>query len=102
MATSLVADRELQTELGPEAVPQTTPDGIPTFWLPAREVHSALQRLREEVPQPYKMMYDLTAIDELGRRSRNGQPAGDFTVIYHVFSYDRNAYLRLKAALDGR
>jgi NADH-quinone oxidoreductase subunit C/D len=100
MATALVADQELQRELGAEATPQTTCDGIPTFWLTRGQIHEAVRRLRHVVPQPFKMLFDLTAIDERGRRHRDGQPPSDFTVVYHLFSYERNAYVRLKVPLS--
>ena len=45
------------------------------------------------------MLYDLTAIDERKRVHREGQPASDFTVVYHLLSYDRNEYIRIKVAL---
>src|SRR5690348_3281256 len=101
MATALVADPELQQELGPGATPQATCDDIPTFWLRPSEIHESVRQLRHVVPQPFKMLYDLTAIDERGRRNRNGQPGSDFTVVYHFFSYERNAYVRLKVPLTG-
>jgi NADH-quinone oxidoreductase subunit C/D len=101
MATALVADQELQQELGPGATPQTTCDGIPTFWLSRGEIHEAVRQLRHVIPQPFKMLYDLTAIDERGRRHRDGQPPSDFTAVYHLFSYERNAYIRLKVPLSG-
>lgn len=41
----------------------------------------------------------LTAIDERMRTHRNGQPPSDFTVVYHLLSFDRNAYVRIKVAL---
>jgi NADH-quinone oxidoreductase subunit C/D len=33
------------------------------------------------------------------REHRQGQPASDFTVVYHLLSFDRNEYLRLKVPL---
>ena len=56
--------------------------------------------LKERVPGPYKMLYDLTAIDERTRTHRGSEPTGDFTVVYHLFSFERNEYIRLKTALD--
>jgi NADH-quinone oxidoreductase subunit C/D len=100
MATALVADQELQQELGPSATPQASCDGIPTFWLSRGDIHEAVRQLHHVVPQPFKMVYDITAIDERARRHRDGQPAGDFTVVYHLFSYERNAYVRLKVSLS--
>jgi NADH-quinone oxidoreductase subunit C/D len=101
MATALVADPDLQQELGPHATPQSTRDAIPTFWLGANEIREAVRQLRNTVAQPYKMLYDLTAIDERGRRNRDGQPSADFTVVYHLFSFDRNAFIRLKVPLQS-
>ncbi|MBV9037257.1 MAG: NADH-quinone oxidoreductase subunit C/D [Acidobacteriaceae bacterium] len=101
MASALVADYDLQQELGPEGTSQVTADGIPTFWLGPGEIQETVRRLRNDVPKPFKMLYDLTAIDERGRRYRNGQPSADFTVVYHLFSYERNAYVRLKVPLNG-
>ncbi|HEX3681659.1 MAG TPA: NADH-quinone oxidoreductase subunit C/D [Bryobacteraceae bacterium] len=101
MPTALVADQELQQELGPHATPQSTRDAIPTFWLTANDIHQAVYQLRNAVPQPFKMLYDLTAIDERGRRHTDGQPSADFTVVYHLFSYGRNAFVRLKVPLEG-
>jgi len=100
MATALVADQELQRELGTEATPQVTRDGIPTFWLTRGQIREAVRRLRNVVPQPFKTLFDLTAIDERGRKHRDGQPSSDFTVVYHLFSYERNSYVRLKVPLS--
>ena len=45
------------------------------------------------------MLHDLTAIDERARENRRGQPEGDFTVVYHLLSHERNADIRIKTAL---
>ena len=47
------------------------------------------------------MLYDLTAIDERERVHRQAQPAGDFTVVYHLLSFDRNEDVRIKVSLKG-
>ena len=60
---------------------------------------SLLSYLKHEIDQPYKMLYDLTAIDERMRTHRDGQPPSDFTVVYHLLSFDRNEYVRIKVAL---
>ncbi|MBV9302547.1 MAG: NADH-quinone oxidoreductase subunit C/D [Acidobacteriaceae bacterium] len=100
MQPALVSNEELAVELGAEAKSEITRDGIPTFWLAPNEIHEVVRRLRESVPRPFKVFYDLTAIDERARRNRNGRSAGDFTVVYHLFSYERNDYVRLKVPLD--
>ncbi|MGH7624506.1 MAG: NADH-quinone oxidoreductase subunit C/D [Gemmatimonadaceae bacterium] len=80
---------------------QQTRDGIPTIWLARDRVGDVMRHLKTGVEQPYAMLYDLTAIDERMRTHREGEPASDFTVVYHLLSFERNAYLRLKVALSA-
>ena len=47
------------------------------------------------------MLYDLTAIDERMKVNRDGAPPSAFTVLYHLFSFERNEYIRMKTALPG-
>jgi NADH-quinone oxidoreductase subunit C/D len=100
MASGLVLEQELQHELSATAVPQLVRDDIPTFWISKDEIHPTIRSLRLSVPAPYTMLYDLTAIDERGRTHREDQPQSDFTAVYHLYSFERNSYLRLKVALD--
>ena len=100
MIRGLVLDQELQNELGVTATPQVVRDDIPTFWVSKSDIHEAIHLLRSSIPDPYTMMYDLTAVDERGRTHRDGQPPSDFTVVYHLYSFERNAYVRLKVALN--
>ncbi len=94
--------RQLQERFGEAAFTvQPTQDGVPTLWVDASQAHDALRYLKDEVEQPYRMLYDLTAIDERLRQKRQGQPQADFTVVYHLLSYDRNADVRLKVPLTG-
>lgn len=78
---------------------QTTCDGIPSYWITRQDLHDVMRLLKYEIARPYKMLYDLTAIDERVRRHREEQPESDFTLVYHLFSFDRNAYLRIKVPL---
>jgi NADH-quinone oxidoreductase subunit C/D len=98
IATPTIA-QEISDRFGAAIVPQDTHDRIPTFWVGKDRVSPLLRFLKEEVDQPYKMLYDLSAIDERMRVHRDGQPASDFTVVYHLLSFDRNEYVRIKAAL---
>ena len=102
IAVPTIAD-EIRDRFGPAAIAQETHDRIPTFWVAKDRMPALLRFLKEEVLQPYKMLYDLSAIDERMRVHRDGQPASDFTVVYHLLSFERNAYLRIKVALaEGR
>jgi NADH-quinone oxidoreductase subunit C/D len=98
IAASAIA-QEISDRLGPAAVPQDTHDHIPTFWVAKDRLPGLLHFLKEEVDRPYKMLYDLSAIDERMRVHRDGQPASDFTVVYHLLSFERNEYVRIKVAL---
>jgi NADH-quinone oxidoreductase subunit C/D len=91
--------QEITARLGPAAVPQATRDGIPTFWVPKDSLRGLLLFLKEGVARPYRLLYDLSAIDERMRMHRDGQPASDFTVVYHLLSFERNQYVRIKVAL---
>jgi NADH-quinone oxidoreductase subunit C/D len=93
---------ELKNKFGEAAIsPQDTHDNIPTYWAPADKIPEILSHLKNDINQPFKMLYDLTAIDERARKHRDGQPDSDFTVVYHLLSFDRNADVRIKAALKG-
>ena len=57
-------------------------------------------RFLRDLPQPYSMLYDLSAMDERLRTHRYGLPAADFTVFYHLLSIERNSDVRIKVALS--
>jgi NADH-quinone oxidoreductase subunit C/D len=93
---------ELQSRFGTGTIlTQATCDGVPTVWIDAGRVGEVLRHLKREISRPYRMLYDLTAIDERTRQNRSGQPDSDFTVVYQLLSFDRNEYLRIKVALRG-
>jgi NADH-quinone oxidoreductase subunit C/D len=80
---------------------ETARDHIPTAWIPAEKVREVMQFLKSGVQQPYALLYDLTAIDERVRMNRDGQPPSDITLVYHLLSFERSEYVRLKVALGG-
>ncbi len=80
---------------------QHTCDGIPTLWVSSAHVTDVVTYLKNGVERPYRMLYDLTAIDERVRTRRPDQPQSDFTVVYHLVSFDRNQDLRIKVPLAG-
>src|SRR5579872_402493 len=99
IAEATILDR-LEEKFGAEVIArQTTSDQIPSFWTSPGKAHEILRYLKREVTQPYKMLYDLTAIDERNRVHRDGLPKSDFTVVYHLLSFERNQYIRIKVAL---
>ena len=97
--------QELQRVFGEASVkPQAERDrrdGIPTLWAPRDEAHEMLRYLKTEAEKPYRFLYDLTAIDERVRADCGDWPASDFTVVYHLLSFERNQDVRIKVALMG-
>ncbi len=80
---------------------QPTADRIPTLWVSEERIGEVLAFLKSGVRQPYRTLFDLTAVDERTRANRRDLPESDFTVVYHLLSYDRNADVRLKVPLKG-
>jgi NADH-quinone oxidoreductase subunit C/D len=92
--------RDIHRRLGPiPIIVQTTIDRIPTFWVDRDNAHAVLDHLRHGAAQPFRVLYDLTAVDERLRVHREGLPPSDFTVVYHLVSFDRNDDVRIKVAL---
>ncbi len=80
---------------------QPTRDELLTLWLPLDKLKAVLTYLKLEITQPYRLLYDLTAIDERNRKLFNGYPSSNFTLVYHLYSFERNSFIRLKLALKG-
>ncbi len=100
-ATGSVLD-QVTGKFGDAAVVrQDTADGIPTFWTQRDKIADVLRYLKTEIDSPYKMLFDLTGIDERVRTHRDGQPDSDFTIVYQLLSLTRNEFLRVKVALKG-
>jgi NADH-quinone oxidoreductase subunit C/D len=92
---------ELSTKFADNTVAfvQKTIDGTPTIWTDRNNLKPALNYLKNEISLPFRMLYDLTCIDERTRTIRDAQPASDFTVVYHLTSFERNQDIRIKVAL---
>ena len=105
VAAALKQPLDIQQELveaftDPPLQVQQTVDGMPTFWAGREQFKAVLRYLKSGVPQPFAMLYDLSAIDERVRAHRKGQPASDFTVVYHLLSLERVQFVRIKVALS--
>ncbi len=92
----------LESRFGPDIGPrQTVRDGTPTLWVARSALHQVLRHLKDERDPPYRMLYDLTAIDDRMRRQPPDGPARDFTIVYHLLSLQGAEQIRLKVALSG-
>jgi NADH-quinone oxidoreductase subunit C/D len=93
--------QELQQKFGDASVvPQAARDQVPTFWTSKGKLHEIVRHLKNEVASPYRMLYDITATDDRVREHRVSPVPSDFTVIYHLLSFDRNEYIRIKVPLQ--
>lgn len=80
---------------------QATADPVPTIWTGRDRIVEMLRYLKHDIDRPYRMLYDLTAIDERTRVHREGMAGSDFTVVYHLTSFERNEDIRIKVPVTG-
>lgn len=80
---------------------QQTVDEILTLWLPKDKVITVIKYLKVSIKSPFNLLYDLSGTDERDRAKKEKIPAKDFTIVYHLFSFGRNNFIRLKVALEG-
>jgi len=81
---------------------QLTKDEFPTVWADAGSIIGILNFLKNELDQPYKMLYDLTAIDEQAKNNRDEHPESIYTIVYQLLSFERNSFIRIKVPLTAQ
>ena len=91
--------RELQTRFGEAVKQEPHTCDMPTFQVIRSRVKDVLRFLNSEATPRFQRLDDLTAIDESARRKRKSYP--DYTLVYHLLSFDPAARLRLKVPLSG-
>jgi len=87
-----------ELELKPVTAAENIVDGICTFWLDKKQLIKLMHVLKNDLVQPFDMCFDLFAIDETSRANK-AHHLQDFTVNYHLRSYQRNQDIRIKVAL---
>jgi NADH-quinone oxidoreductase subunit C/D len=80
------------SRLSYDPVRQATKDGIKTVWIEAVRLLEFCAGLKD---QGYRMLLDITAVDERARVA----PAGEFTLVVHVLRHEDAAEMRVKLAL---
>lgn len=80
---------------------QDTADNILTIWAKGDNFTGLLKFLKNDINKPFKMLYDLTAIDERRSSKKQYQPVSDFTIVYYLTSLERNEDIRIKIPLTG-
>jgi NADH dehydrogenase I D subunit len=71
-----------------------------TFHVEETALKEVLRFLKTESKPRFRRLDDLTAIDESARRDRKDYP--DYTLVYHLLSYESARRVRLKVAIHGR
>jgi NADH dehydrogenase I D subunit len=84
-----------------DAVQQEMPTSdMPTFKVDAVSLKDVLQFLKTQTQPKFRRLEDLTAVDESTRQQPDNLP--DFTLVYHLLSYEEARRVRLKVDLHGR
>jgi len=92
--------RDLQAQFG-DAVESVAPVcDMLTLQIAENRFRDVLRYLKTEATPRYQRLDDLTAIDESARRQREN--FADFTMVYHLLSFDSASRLRLKVPLQGQ
>jgi NADH-quinone oxidoreductase subunit C/D len=86
--------------LTPVTAVENIVDEIDTFWLDKKQLTQLMQVLRHDLSEPFDMCFDISAIDETERQHKSSQ-VDDFTVNYHLRSYQRNQDIRIKVSLSN-
>ncbi|MEQ1584954.1 MAG: NADH-quinone oxidoreductase subunit C/D [Cyclobacteriaceae bacterium] len=101
METDLSPAEQVKLRFGDDIITEQAKDHIVSVWLPLVKLKAVLFYVKKELPKPFPLLYDLTAIDERSRKKDPGYPSTGFTLVYHLFSFDRNEFIRFKIALSG-
>ncbi len=103
MASDLSVIATIEEQLGDNTViaSQLSSDNIPTIWIEEKNLTDLLAFLKTGIDRPFRMLYDLFAIDERQRSDKLKQHGSDFTIVYHLTSFERNEDIRLKVPLKG-
>lgn len=76
-------------------IDESTAD-MPTFSADPQTAPQLLRFLKEEAPQRFRRLEDLSAVDESARRQ---PPAERFTLVYHLLNFEDPGYVRVKVPL---
>jgi NADH-quinone oxidoreductase subunit B/C/D len=79
-----------------DAVREEDSADMPTLVAETGQAHELLRFLKQDIDRPFERLEDLTAIDETARQRR---PEHDLTLVYHLLSFERADYLRIKTPL---
>jgi NADH-quinone oxidoreductase subunit B/C/D len=89
----------LQEQFGDGLEPAATSCDMPTLTVPQQRIKDVLRYLKTRATPRFERLEDLTAVDESARREPRNFP--DYTLVYHLLSFEPAGRLRLKVPLNG-
>ena len=92
--------RSLQQRFADDVQLSPAASDMPTLEVAEHRIKDVLRFLKSEATPRYQRLDDLTAIDESARQDRVDDT--DFTLVYHLLSFEPAGRLRLKVPLHGR
>ena len=92
--------RVLGAQFGDAVAPVATTSDMLTLQVAENRFKDVLRYLKTEATPKYQRLDDMTAIDESARRQPQNFP--DYTMVYHLLSFDAASRLRLKVPLQGQ
>jgi NADH dehydrogenase I D subunit len=92
--------RDLGAQFGDAVEPLAPTSDMLTLQVAENRFKDVLRYLKTEATPKYQRLDDMTAIDESARRQPQNFP--DYTMVYHLLSFDSASRLRLKVPLQGQ
>jgi NADH-quinone oxidoreductase subunit B/C/D len=90
----------LSAQFGEDVQALSPTSDMPTFRVAGNRIKDVLHYLKTAATPKFQRLEDLTAVDESARRSRDRFP--DYTMVYHLLSFDSASRVRLKVELQGQ
>jgi NADH-quinone oxidoreductase subunit B/C/D len=90
----------LSSQFGEDVQAVSPTSDIPTFVVAENRLKNVLHYLKTAATPKFQRLDDLTAIDESARRQRDNFP--DYSMVYHLLSFDSASRVRLKVELQGQ
>jgi NADH dehydrogenase I D subunit len=92
--------QSLAARFGPAVEQASSTSDMPTFTVAQAQVKEVLRFLKDEAAPRFRRLDDITAVDESTRKVRD--PDHDFTLVYHLLSFENASRVRLKVKLTGQ
>ncbi len=90
---------ELKKHFEDDVTPAEQTSDMATVYVTEKRIADVLRYLKNDASNRFERLEDYTAIDESARRERDRFP--DFTLVYHLLSFEPATRLRLKVPLYG-